>query len=215
MKRTDEGRVEKQRLQDVALKLAAMNGGRLQRRHGSKNFHTFVSDAYNGISPMIILLLPFTAILLAACTTADKTAQESAAGSKPVSVQHGIASFYAGRWIGRKTANGEIYRARDRTAAHRTLPFNTRVRVTDKTTGKSTIVRINNRGPYVRGRVIDLSIRAAREIGLTRKRGLARVKLEVLPSKEKQKQARLAAKKKAKKDRRTLATLFAPKKKDG
>ncbi len=150
------------------------------------------------VRPMVRLLL-LIAILFAGCVSSDRRAEESSAELKPVSVQHGIASFYAGRWIGRKTANGEIYRRRDRTAAHRTLPFDTRVRVTDKGTGKSTIVRINNRGPYVKGRVIDLSLRAAREIGLTKKRGIARVKLEVLPPEDDHEVARVAAKKKEEK----------------
>lgn len=70
---------------------------------------------------------------------------------EPVSVQHGIASYYAGRWIGRLTANGERYRAGDVTAAHKKLPFNTRVRVTNLRNGKSVIVRINNRGPLCAG----------------------------------------------------------------
>ncbi len=98
---------------------------------------------------------------------------------QPVSVTTGVASWYGGRWIGRKTANGEIYQANDRTAAHKTLPFGTMVRVTSEMSGKSTVVRINNRGPYVKGRAIDLSVVAAEELGL-RARGLARVKLEVL-----------------------------------
>jgi rare lipoprotein A (peptidoglycan hydrolase) len=101
-----------------------------------------------------------------------------------VSTSTGKASWYGGRWIGRKTANGEIYRAGDMTAAHKTLPFGTRVRVTDQNTGESTIVRINNRGPYVRGRVIDLSEAAAKELGM-KNRGVARVKLEVLADEEK------------------------------
>ncbi len=157
---------------------------------------------------MMKLLLPLIAFLFVGCVSSSKRVEESEADLKPVSVQNGIASFYAGRWIGRKTANGEIYQARDRTAAHRTLPFNTRVRVTDKLTGKSTIVRINNRGPYVKGRVIDLSLRAAREIGLTRKRGLARVKLEILPKREKQEEPRIAAEKKSEADATVFAKLF-------
>jgi len=95
------------------------------------------------------------------------------------SVQRGIASYYYGRWIGRKTANGEIYRASDVTAAHRTLPFNTKVRVTNLRNGKQVIVRINNRGPFIRGRIIDLSLEAARRIDMTRA-GIVPVKVEVL-----------------------------------
>lgn len=98
---------------------------------------------------------------------------------KPVSVQYGKASYYYGRWIGRKTANGEIYRATDVTAAHRTLPFNTMVRVTNLSNGRSVIVRINNRGPYVKGRIVDLSLEAAKQIDMT-KAGVVSVRVEVL-----------------------------------
>jgi rare lipoprotein A len=99
--------------------------------------------------------------------------------SRPVQVEYGIASWYGGRWIGRKTANGETYRAGDMTAAHKKLPFHSKVRVTELRGGKSVIVRINNRGPYVKGRIIDLSVEAAKALG-TYERGLARVRLEVL-----------------------------------
>lgn len=96
-----------------------------------------------------------------------------------VSTQTGKASYYFGRWIGRKTANGEIYRATDVTAAHKTLPFNTMVRVKNLRNGKEVIVRINNRGPYVRGRIIDLSLAAAKQIEMTQA-GVVPVKIEVL-----------------------------------
>jgi len=99
----------------------------------------------------------------------------------PVSVEEGIASWYGGKWIGRLTANGEHYRANDFTAAHKKLPFNTRVRVIHLKTGKSIIVRINNRGPFVKGRVIDLSVESAKKLG-TYEIGLAKVRLEVLRS---------------------------------
>jgi rare lipoprotein A len=97
----------------------------------------------------------------------------------PVKVLHGKASFYYGRWIGRKTANGEIYRATDVTAAHKTLPFNTMVRVTNLKNGKSVIVRINNRGPFIKGRILDLSLVAAQRIEMT-KAGVVPVKAEIL-----------------------------------
>jgi rare lipoprotein A len=98
---------------------------------------------------------------------------------QPIAVQQGLASWYGGRWIGRLTANGEIYRAGDITAAHKKLPFNSRVRVVDLKTGSSVIVRINNRGPYVKGRIIDLSVAAAKKLG-TYDRGIAKVQIEVL-----------------------------------
>lgn len=92
---------------------------------------------------------------------------------------NGRASFYAGKWIGRLTANGEYYKASDVTAAHKFLPFNTRVKVTNLKNGKSVIVRINNRGPYIRGRDIDLSIVAAKQIDMI-VAGVVPVRMEVL-----------------------------------
>ncbi|MEI8294760.1 MAG: septal ring lytic transglycosylase RlpA family protein [bacterium] len=99
--------------------------------------------------------------------------------STPTLVEYGTASWYGGRWIGRSTANGETYRSGDLTAAHRKLPFNTPVRVVDLKTGHSVIVRINNRGPYVKGRIIDLSVAAAKQLG-TYNQGLAKVRIEAL-----------------------------------
>lgn len=98
---------------------------------------------------------------------------------KPVTVLTGKASYYYGRWIGRLTANGETYRASDITAAHKTLPFNTMVRVTNLKNGESVIVRINNRGPYVKGRIIDLSLAAAKRVRMT-DAGVVPVRVEVL-----------------------------------
>jgi peptidoglycan lytic transglycosylase len=92
----------------------------------------------------------------------------------------GLASYYAEPYHGRKTASGEIFDSyKELTAAHRTLPFNTMVRVTNKTNGRQVDVRINDRGPFVQGRVIDLSVRAAREIDLMRP-GVAPVSLKIL-----------------------------------
>ncbi len=99
--------------------------------------------------------------------------------AKPVAVLQGKASYYYGRWIGRLTANGETYRATDVTAAHKTLPFNTMVRVTNLKNGKSVIVRINNRGPYIKGRILDLSLVAAQQIEMT-KAGVVPVRAEIL-----------------------------------
>jgi rare lipoprotein A len=89
--------------------------------------------------------------------------------------QSGIASIYAYR--SEKTANGEHVTPNAMTAAHRTLPFGSKVRVTNLRNGRSTIVRINDRGPFVRGRIIDVTPAAARVLGFN---GLAPVKLDVL-----------------------------------
>jgi rare lipoprotein A len=95
--------------------------------------------------------------------------------------EEGFASWYGGKFQGRKTANGEIFDTNKLTAAHKTLGFGTKVRVTETESGKSVIVRINDRGPFVENRIIDLSKAAADIIGLTA-RGVAKVKLEVVES---------------------------------
>lgn len=89
-------------------------------------------------------------------------------------INSGIASWYGPGFHGRRTASGERFDQNDLTAAHRTLPFGTRVRVVDEKTGRSVIVRINDRGPFAHGRVIDLSRGAAQALGIG---GLTRVKV--------------------------------------
>jgi rare lipoprotein A len=89
----------------------------------------------------------------------------------------GYASFYAKRFAGRKTANGEKYDPTKMTAAHRTLPFGTTVEVTNLNNGKTVEVRINDRGPFKKGRIIDLSSAAAQRLEITDK-GVAQVIIE-------------------------------------
>lgn len=91
----------------------------------------------------------------------------------------GLASFYGDPHHGRPTANGEIFDKHAMTAAHRTLPFNTRVRVHNLESGQSVVVRINDRGPFIAGRIIDLSEEAGRRLGIFNA-GIARVRLEIL-----------------------------------
>lgn len=91
----------------------------------------------------------------------------------------GVASYYGRRFHGRRTANGERFNMNAMTAAHKTLPFGSKVRVTNPRNGKSVIVRINDRGPFIRGRTIDLSRAAAKRIGMI-SRGHARVNLELV-----------------------------------
>ena len=81
-------------------------------------------------------------------------------------IESGKASYYADKFQGRKTANGETFRQRKRTAAHKTLPFGTKVKVTNLTNHKTVKVRINDRGPFVAGRIIDLSKKAARKLSM-------------------------------------------------
>lgn len=97
----------------------------------------------------------------------------------PPAIESGFASYYGAKYHGRATASGEIYDLAQLTAAHPRLAFGTRVKVTHLENNCSVIVRINDRGPFVAGRVIDLSQAAAGELQMT-KSGLARVKLEIL-----------------------------------
>ena len=93
---------------------------------------------------------------------------------------HGKASYYASKFHGRRTASGEVFNNGAMVCAHRTLPFGTKVKVTNKRNGKSVVVRVVDRGPYSHGRVIDLSQAAARQLGMMSS-GVASVHLEVLP----------------------------------
>jgi rare lipoprotein A len=87
-----------------------------------------------------------------------------------------VASYYSS---GARTANGEQFNPNEFTAAHRTLPFGTKLRVTNVSTGQSVTVRVNDRGPFVPGRVVDVSSSAAESLGMTGK-GVAKVKLDVV-----------------------------------
>jgi rare lipoprotein A len=117
--------------------------------------------------------------LLAAVMVAWLAALPAAASDAPRQKEIGRASWYGGPQDGQKTASGEPYDQDDLTAAHPSLPMNARVRVTNLRNGRSVVVRINDRGPHARGRVIDVSRRAAEILGM-RRHGVATVKVETL-----------------------------------
>jgi len=123
------------------------------------------------------------ALVVSSCGASPRfTTREGLAGRIQGSSKHqlaGVATYYAEEFHGRKTASGEVYDMHDLTAAHRTLPFNTKLRVTNVANGKSVVVRVNDRGPFKDNRVIDLSYEAAKHIGLVTD-GTARVELEVI-----------------------------------
>jgi len=91
----------------------------------------------------------------------------------------GVISYYGPGFHGKKTANGETYNQNGLTAAHRTIPFNTKVKVTIFSSDKSVIVRINDRGPFKKKRILDLSVGAAKKVGLT-KEGVTKAEIVVL-----------------------------------
>jgi rare lipoprotein A len=106
-------------------------------------------------------------------------ALSAAIAPQPAQSFKGVAAFYADKFNGRKTASGQRFCQTKMTAAHRTLPLGTEVRVTNLRNNKSVEVRINDRGPYYGGRIIDLSYAAAEKVGMI-KNGLAQVRLEVI-----------------------------------
>jgi len=108
---------------------------------------------------------------------APAVSEKQTAGTKDAA--YGLASFYS---YDPHTASGEKFNKHELTAAHRTLPFGTRLRVTDVVTGRSVTVRVNDRGPFVPGRVVDVSASAAETLGITGK-GVAKVKLDVVEAK--------------------------------
>jgi rare lipoprotein A len=119
-----------------------------------------------------------TAVILSACTARPPSLQPPPAAPGPY-VEVGMASWYGHRHQGRRTADGERYNMNAMTAAHRTLPFGTIVRVTNLENHRSVRVRINDRGPYVDHRILDLSAAAARSLGI-KAQGVADVRIEVV-----------------------------------
>ncbi len=117
-----------------------------------------------------ILLL----VLLAGCASRDQAVDPSGYRSE------GQASYYSSRHHGRRTASGERFDMHALTAAHRSLPFGSKVRVTNVKNQRSVVVRINDRGPYARGRIIDVSRKAAERLGMLGS-GVTQVRLERLP----------------------------------
>ena len=138
-------------------------------------FSAHFSDVVDPLDPNLIdfdLVLPDTAV--------DLSTFEPPRGPAILrDLGVGVASYYGRRFHGRLTANGERFDMNAMTAAHKTLPFGTRVRVTNPRNGRSVTVRINDRGPFIKGRTIDLSRGAAERIGMI-KSGHARVQLDIV-----------------------------------
>lgn len=115
------------------------------------------------------------ALLVAGCSSTPKVGEPVPSGHS----EAGQASYYGNEFHGRKTANGERFDQAKLTAAHRTLPFGTRVKVTNTQTGKSVTVRVNDRGPFVKGRIIDLSSSAFKSIA-SLNAGVVPVRIQVI-----------------------------------
>ena len=135
-------------------------------------------------SSRLIVVLAMIGGLAAPASGGQAASTEPAPGERPVFVQTGVATCYGGRIVGHRTANGERLARHGLTAAHRTLPFGTIVRVTNLGNGRVVRVRINDRGPNVRRKarpILDLSMDAAAAIGIA-KCGIAKIRIEELVS---------------------------------
>ena len=153
--------------------------GRMARRALSTLILLAAASSWGCVQRAVLLPVLFASIMLA-----GGCAQRKAPSSSPASIERhraatGQASWYGKAHQGQHTASGELFDMHALTAAHRTLPFGTIVRVTDLRSGRSVNVRINDRGPFRRDRIIDLSYEAARKLGFVA-RGTARVEITVV-----------------------------------
>ena len=146
------------------------------------------------MSKKTVIYLIFGLIILSSCSVqrGGNLVERIRGGYYPYKVKHyvmpgyteyGTASWYGSKFHGKRTADGEIYNMYDNTAAHKTLPFNTYVRVTNLNNHRQTVVRINDRGPFVGDRIIDLSYAAAKDLDMI-KTGTAPVKIVVLSNEQ-------------------------------
>jgi rare lipoprotein A (peptidoglycan hydrolase) len=133
-----------------------------------------VPAASPGRAPQLVCASVSLLLLLNACSTVPRVTEPSLATTGETEI--GTASWYGRRHRGKRTASGERFDEYAMTAAHPYLPLGSQVRVTNLQNGRSVTVRVNDRGPYVRGRIIDLSYAAARELGIAEE-GLARVSI--------------------------------------
>jgi rare lipoprotein A len=137
--------------------------------------------SYWGVHRGALAALGLLGVIAAVAACAEKRGPTAPVAVSPEPGQRnvGLASWYGQRHHGRSTASGERYDMHRLTAAHRTLPFGTRLRVTSVENGRSVVVRVNDRGPHVAGRLIDLSYAAAKALGMV-SNGVARVEIVVL-----------------------------------
>ena len=150
-----------------------------------------MSNNYDPYAGVVVKAQAQVQVPVAPVVTKEVTKEEPVKETKVVVIEKaneeaytanltGGASFYGEKWNGRRTANGEIFNTYELTAAHKSLPFGTKVKVVNKTTGKSVVVRINDRGPFVKGRTIDLSKKAFRSIASINKGVLKDSEIDIL-----------------------------------
>ena len=150
-----------------------------------------MSNNYDPYAGVVVKAQAQVQVPVAPVVTKEVTKEEPVKETKVVVIEKAIekaytanlsggASFYGEEWNGRRTANGEIFNTYELTAAHKSLPFGTKVKVVNKTNGKSVVVRINDRGPFVKGRTIDLSKKAFQSIASINKGVLKDSEIDIL-----------------------------------
>ena len=150
-----------------------------------------MSNNYDPYAGVVVKAQAQVQVPVAPVVTKEVTKEEPVKETKVVVIEKaseeaymknltGGASFYGEKWNGRRTANGEIFNTYELTAAHKSLPFGTKVKVVNKTNGKSVVVRINDRGPFVKGRTIDLSKKAFQSIASIKKGVLKDSEIDIL-----------------------------------
>lgn len=139
----------------------------------------FRRPIHAGFALLALAVMFVAAMLLAGCSHRPAHVNTPLAPARIGTTETGVASWYGFPYHGRRAASGEVYNMEQLTAAHRTLPFQTWVEVTNLSNGKQVDVRINDRGPFAKGRIVDLSQAAARDIDMLRA-GTARVRLKVI-----------------------------------
>jgi rare lipoprotein A len=139
----------------------------------------FRRPIHAGFTQLALALLFIAVLFIAGCSHRAAHVNTPLAPARLGTTETGVASWYGFPYHGRRAASGEVYDMQQLTAAHRTLPFQTWVEVTNLSNGKQVDVRINDRGPFAKGRIVDLSQAAARDIDMLRA-GTARVRLKVI-----------------------------------
>src|SRR5450631_3901114 len=141
----------------------------------------FRGPIHAGFALLALVVTLLAVLLLTGCSHRAAHVNTPLAPARLGTTETGVASWYGFPYHGRRAASGEIYDMQQLTAAHRRLPFHTWVEVTNLSNGKQVDVRINDRGPFIKGRILDLSQAAARDIDMLRA-GTARVRLKVIPA---------------------------------
>ena len=149
-----------------------------QLLHTEKNHKTAIKSIALGAAALLLV------VFLASCHRTAGAASVNSGSvapspSRSSAVIRGTASYYGSKFAGRKTASGAVFDPRKMTAAHRSLPFGTILKVTNLANNKTVVVEVNDRGPYAKGRVLDLSKEAAKRLGFLKK-GTAKVAAEII-----------------------------------